>query len=340
MKALSIVIPVYNTAQYLPRCLDSVLVAEALPYVELIAVNDGSTDRSADVLRDYQARYPENVVFVDKENGGHGSAVNAGLAAATGKYFRVLDSDDWLDSACFVKFLRALAHCDEDLIVTPYTQEYTYSGDLVAYEYDFFEHDHVYQASELAFDETMMYYTMASSTYKTALLRACGLKLYEKTFYVDMQFNIYPIPYLKTVRFLDYAIYRYFMGRPNQSMSQENLQRHLPDHQKVLRFLVEYYAAHRDTVPENTRDYMGLMIYFMYYTFMDLVCMKMRDRHKAYRIFKDFDRYLREAAPELYQRVDAFPYLHYSRKLGYLNIWLFNRLFVQAGIWARRLKGR
>lgn len=340
MKTLSIVVPVYNTEKYLRRCFDSVFVDEALPYFELVAVNDGSKDRSVEIIREYQAKYPENLVFIDKENGGHGSTINAGLEVATGKYFRVLDSDDWFDSCNFIKYVKALERCEEDLIVTPYTQEYTYSGEKVSYNYDFFEHDHVYQAESLEFDETMMYYTMASSSYKLSLLRECGLKLFEKTFYVDMQYNIYPIPFLKTVRFLDYEVYRYFMGRPNQSMSQENLMRNLPNHQKVLNFLVEYYAKYQDSVSENIKDYMGLMIYFMYYTFMDLVCMKMKDRRQAYQIFKEFDQYLKRTTPDLYERVDVFSYLHYSRKLGYINIWMFNKPFVKIENIAKRIKGR
>ena len=108
MKVLSIIVPVYNTEKYLRRCLDSVLVQEALPYLELIAVNDGSKDHSIDILREYQARFPENVVLIDKENGGHGSAVNAGIDAARGKYLRIVDADDWLDTASLPALLNAL----------------------------------------------------------------------------------------------------------------------------------------------------------------------------------------------------------------------------------------
>ena len=143
MKTLSIAIPVYNTEDYIRRCLDSVLVQEALPYIELIIVNDGSKDSSPEIIREYQARFPENIVFIDKENGGHGSTINAALKAATGKYFRVLDSDDWFDTPEFIKYLKALSACDEDLIVPPYTQEYVYNGTVVPYNYEFFTHDQV-----------------------------------------------------------------------------------------------------------------------------------------------------------------------------------------------------
>ena len=290
MKLLSIVIPTYNTEQYLRRCLDSVLTSEVLPELEVLVVNDGSKDRSPEIAREYEARYPDTVTLIDKENGGHGSTINEGLRAATGKYFRVLDSDDWFDTCNFVKFFAAL--------------------------------------------------TMASSTYRTQVLRDSGLKLFEKCFYVDMMFNMIPIPYVKTVRFLDFYVYRYFMGSPTQSMSQQNLMRNLPNHEKVLMFLIDYYAASGSKVSDNVRNYMGQMIYFMYYTHMDLVCMKLKDRKKAYEMFRSIERKLRTTSPELYQRVNVFPYLRASRAVKYLNIRWGNRLFVAGLNYARRLLRR
>lgn len=336
MKLLTIVVPTYNTEQYLHRCLDSVLTEEVLPELEVLVVNDGSKDRSLAIAQTYQARYPDTVFVIDKENGGHGSTINAGLRAATGKYFRVLDSDDWFDTCQFVKFFSMLHTCDEDVIITPYTQEYTFNGECVAYPYAYFTHNESCRMDELEYNEDMLYFTMASSTYRTQLLRDCGLELFEKTFYVDMQFNMVPIPYVKTVRFLDFWVYRYFMGSPTQSMSQQNLMRNLPNHEKVLEFLIDYYAAHCAQVHPNVRNYMGQMIYFMYYTHMDLVCMKLKDRKKAYEMFRSIEHKLRTTSPELYERVSAFPYLRATRAVHYLNVRRGNRLFVAGLNLARR----
>ncbi len=340
MKLLSIVVPVYNTEDYIRRCLDSLVSVGDRSGLEIIVVNDGSRDSSADIAKEYAEKYPECVVLIDKENGGHGSTINRGLEAATGKYFRVLDSDDWFDTMNFEKFLSDLADCDEDLVLTPYTQEYTFSGEQVDYAYDRFEHGRTYTWDEMEFDENTMYFTMASSTYKTELLRECGLHLFEKSFYVDMQFNVYPIPYLKTVRFLDHKIYRYFIGRPNQSMSQENLTKNLPQHERVLQFIVDYYAANRETCSESQRNYLSLIFYFMYYSHIDIVCQKLKKRFRAYRLIKKFDRGLKKTAPDLYEKVDAFPYLRYSRRLGYLNVWLFNKPFSRLIDLGRRLRAR
>lgn len=340
MKLLSIVIPTYNTEHYLARCLDSLLTEEVLKELEVIVVNDGSKDGSLAIAKRYAKRYPRTVTVIDKENGGHGSTINAGLKAAKGRYFRVLDSDDWFDTCNFVKYFRALRQCREDVVITPYTQEYAYNGQRVDYPYAYFKHNRVYQMDELEYDESMVYFTMASSTYRTELLRESGLVLFEKCFYVDMMFNMVPIPYVKTVRFLNYYVYRYFMGSPTQSMSQQNLLRNLPNHERVLNFLIDYYVEHRESVSDNVRNYMGQMIYFMYYTHMDLVCMKLQDRKKAYTMFRDLDESLRDRAPELYIRVDVFPYLRVTRRLHYLNIRMGNKAFVTAMNLAKRILRR
>lgn len=340
MKLLSIVIPTYNTERYLARCLDSLLTEEVLKELEVIVVNDGSKDGSLAIAKRYAKRYPRTVTVIDKENGGHGSTINAGLKAAKGRYFRVLDSDDWFDTCNFVKYFRALRQCREDVVITPYTQEYAYNGQRVDYPYAYFKHNRVYQMDELEYDESMVYFTMASSTYRTELLRESGLVLFEKCFYVDMMFNMVPIPYVKTVRFLNYYVYRYFMGSPTQSMSQQNLLRNLPNHERVLNFLIDYYVEHRESVSDNVRNYMGQMIYFMYYTHMDLVCMKLQDRKKAYTMFRDLDESIRDRAPELYIRVDVFPYLRVTRRLHYLNIRMGNKAFVTAMNLAKRILRR
>ena len=128
MKVLTVAIPVYNTEKYLKRCFDSVLIGEILDDIEIVAVNDGSKDHSIDILKDYEGRYPGTVVVVDKENGGHGSAVNAALDHATGRYFRVLDSDDWFFSGDFVEMVRRLRSEKADVVISNYAKEFVYDG--------------------------------------------------------------------------------------------------------------------------------------------------------------------------------------------------------------------
>ncbi len=324
-KTLSLVVPVYNTEQYLRRCLDSVLLEEISDELELIVVNDGSTDSSLAILREYQSLYPGVVVLIDKENGGHGSAVNAGLRAATGRYYRVLDSDDWFDTPGFLRLMARLPSCLEDLIVTPYSQEYTWNGTEIRYDYPYLDHNRVYTMEEIDWQEGMDYFTLASSTWRTQLLKDCGLQLPEKCSYVDMEYNLHPIPYVKSIRFLDFPVYRYFLGRPEQSMSHDVMLRQTPMHQKVLCRLIDDYAEHTESLSPGTRRYMLLMIYYMLYTHCNLLCVYNPNRRRAYRGVRELEAWIRGRAPEVYALGGRIPYLQLSRRLGYRNVLLLDR---------------
>lgn len=315
MKTLTIAVPVYNTALWLHRCLRSVLVEETLEELELICINDGSSDGSGDILRQYKTQFPETLVLIEKENGGHGSAVNAALTAATGRYFRVLDSDDWFDTPAFLRYLRQLKNATEDLIVTPYTQELTESGAEIIYDYAYLEKGRVYTAREIPSGPDRQYFTMASSTWKTALLRRCDLRLPERCSYVDMLFNAWPVPLLNSLRLIPESVYRYCIGRTGQSMSPENLRRNAAQHQRVFCLLAEYYAASRERMTAAQRAYLEQMLAFMYYSHIHLLKELPRRRKRVRRL----EDWLCSCSPSLFDRV-AFPSLRLSRTLFYADL--------------------
>lgn len=320
MKTLSLVVPVYNTEAYLRRCLDSVLLEEVAAELEVIAVNDGSTDGSLSILREYQARYPEMLILIDKENGGHGSAVNAGLQAASGRYFRVLDSDDWFDSPGFLRYMKLLSSCEEDLIVTPYTQEYTWSGTEIRHDYPWLKNEQIYTMDGIDWREDMDYFCLASSAWRTQLLRESGLRLSENCSYVDMEYNLWPIPLVNRFRFLDIPIYRYFLGRPEQSMDPALMLRQTPMHQKVLCSLIEYVAGLSADLSAGKKQYMQLLIYHMLHTHIRLLCIESLDRRRAFREIRTLDAWIRSRSPEIYALGECIPSLKFSRRLGYRNL--------------------
>lgn len=106
MKYLTITVPCFNSQDYLMRCLDSLLAGG--DDVEIIIVNDGSTDRTGEIAESYARCYPKIVTVVHKENSGHGSGVNTGLKLASGKYFKVVDSDDWLEETAYLELLKQM----------------------------------------------------------------------------------------------------------------------------------------------------------------------------------------------------------------------------------------
>ena len=126
MKYISFAIPCYNSEAYMAQAIESILPGGE--DVEILIVNDGSKDRTAEIGKEYEEKYPGIVKLINKENGGHGDAVNAGLSHASGKYFKVVDSDDWVDRISLMKILNVLKNFEEeeqevDMLIANYVYE-------------------------------------------------------------------------------------------------------------------------------------------------------------------------------------------------------------------------
>ncbi len=327
MKLLTIVVPVYNTEKYIKRCLDSIVVNSIKDKLEVLIVSDGSKDGSIDIAKEYEKKYPETVKIIEKENGGHGSTINKGLEIATGKYFRVLDSDDWFDTDNFIKFINLLGDINSDLVVTDYSKEHVYDGksEHLVYkkltsgmEYDFDNFDIDILDGE--------YFVMATSTYKTDILRKSGLKLLEKTFYVDMQYNVVPIVFVKKFTYLNLDVYRYFIGRPDQSINTSSFVKNHLNHDKVVKWLIDFYIDNEKKLSNNKTKYIKMILKYLIFTHYSIYCIYFDDKKSGYKLAKEFDKYLAEKSSELYNCSDI-SFIKIYRRLGFIPVLiLFNRL--------------
>lgn len=237
-KLLSVVIPTYNMEAYLRRCLDSVTRDDVPPSLELIVVNDGSTDGSLAIMQEYAKKRPDIVNIIDKPNGHYGSCVNVALKVATGKYFRILDADDWFDTDGLIKLLNELENTTADIIVTSYrkirrTKTIEYKPKEVLY-------NHIYNLSQEPIWKTQNQelFAMHSMTFKTSILRNVNLHLSEGICYTDNEFLIYPTNNTKTLSFFETLLYNYDMTREGQSMDLK-VQIQNSNHLKIIikRFL-------------------------------------------------------------------------------------------------------
>lgn len=256
IKLLSIVVPSYNSQDYLRHCLDTVVLGGQ--EVEVIVVNDGSTDSTAEIAREYCGRFPGIVRLEQKENGGHGSAVNRGLEVAAGTYFKVVDSDDWLDTTDYMSVLSLLRSIGSvDLLITNYVYEYSYNGKHKVMRYNnVFPQGKVITWDSMhrfRFDQLML---MHSLFYRTDLLRQCGLKLPEHTFYVDNLVAYLPLPYVKSLVYLDCSPYHYLIGRPGQSVNTQVMIKQIDQQLKVTRMMIEAYDLFKDIECEKLSRYM------------------------------------------------------------------------------------
>lgn len=311
---LSVVIPTYNTERYLARCINSLLDDRVNGKVEIIIVNDGSTDNSLNIALDFKQKYPF-IVVINKENGGHGSTINKGIDVASGKYFRVLDSDDWFDTEQFVLFVHALEKLQADVVVSWGYYEYTYKNKKVPYiiwnNDSHIEYGKVYNFS--SFDFNGSFIVMAQLTYLSSIVKNIPRKIQEKTFYVDNEFILYPIVNVETLVFLDYYVYHYFIGRPEQSINKKVLMRNITHCEKVCCAILEFL----DTVDTNYKkkeymNYIALRVIKTYYSYLLLYFNQ--NWQTSYSLLRKFDNLVRRSNPFVYSGLNKTIYIRIYRK--------------------------
>ena len=225
MKLLTFAIPCYNSESYMRHCIESILPGGE--DVEILIVDDGSTkDNTAAIADEYQEKYPTIVRAIHQENGGHGEAVNAGIRNATGLYFKVVDSDDWVDAKAYKKILdklRELAGSDTtlDMLLANYVYEKEGAKHKKVMRQTGFPVDQIFTWSDVQHFHKGHYILMHSVIYRTKLLRECGLELPKHTFYVDNIYVYKPLPHVRTMYYMDVDFYRYFIGRDDQSVNEQ-----------------------------------------------------------------------------------------------------------------------
>lgn len=339
MKVLTILVPVYNTEKYIKRCLDSVLLKDVVDDIEVLVVSDGSKDGSVEIAKKYEQKYPGTLKVIEKENGGHGSTINKGLELASGRYFRVLDSDDWFNGIDFVEFIKRLKNEDADLVVCNYRKEFVYDSSSQYLKYEKLEENKIYDFKEFDLDILKgEYFVMATSTYKTEILRKSGLRLLEKTFYVDMQFNVVPMTVVETFAYYDLDIYRYFIGRPDQSMNMNNFVRNHEHHKKMIKWLIEYYTSKMEELNQNQKKYIEMILIYTLYTHYSIYCVYDTNHKRAYKEIVDFDNYLLSVNKELYEKLNCMGDVRNNRKTNFIAIRYNGKLWKKIMILGKRLK--
>jgi glycosyltransferase involved in cell wall biosynthesis len=242
MKLLSVAIPCYNSAAYMKHAIESILTGGE--DVEIIIVNDGSKDETANIADEYAAKYPTIIKAIHQENGGHGEAVNTGLLHATGLYYKVIDSDDWVNEAALKKVLDKLRELVEDgksldLMIVNYVYEKPSLNKHKIMDYKTaLPQEKIFTWSDIMFFKQSQQIIMHAAIYRTKLLRDCGLQLPKHTFYVDNIFVYHPLPYVKTMYYMDVNFYRYFIGRDDQSVNEKNMIKRIDQQIRITKIMI------------------------------------------------------------------------------------------------------
>ena len=242
MKLLTFAIPCYNSQDYMEKCIDSILVGGE--DVEILIIDDGSKDRTAEIADDYARRYPTIVKAIHQENGGHGEAVNAGIRNASGIYFKVVDSDDWVDEFAYLQILDKLRELvgsenNLDMLLANYVYEKEGAKRKKVMRQTGFPKDEVFTWSDIRHFYKGHYILMHSVIYRTQLLRKCGLELPKHTFYVDNIYVYKPLPFVKTMYYMDVDFYRYYIGREDQSVNEKVMIGRIDQQIKVNKIMID-----------------------------------------------------------------------------------------------------
>lgn len=255
MKLLTIAIPCFNSQTYMGKCIESLLPGGE--DVEIIIVNDGSKDDTLKIARQYADRFPNIIKVIDKENGGHGSAVNAGLSEASGLYYKVVDSDDWVNNTAYMQILELLKKVIRegkslDMLISNfvYEKEGETRKKVMNYHHAL-PKDKIFTWKDIKHFRLGQYILMHSVIYRTEMLRNCGLKLPEHTFYVDNIFVFNPMPYVKNMYYLDVNFYRYYIGREDQSVNEKVMIGRIDQQIKVNKMMVDYFVDNYFAISKN-----------------------------------------------------------------------------------------
>lgn len=240
MKLLSFAVPCYNSEAYMEKCIESLLPGGK--DVEILIVDDGSSDRTAEIADAYAERYPGIIRAIHQPNGGHGAAVNTGLKNAAGIYFKVVDSDDWLDRDSYLRVLKRLRTLIKlntlpDMFLANYVYEKEGSKHKKVMRQKGFPKEKMFGWDDVGHLAKGHYILMHSVIYRTQMLHDCGLQLPEHTFYVDNIYVYKPLPYVNNMYYMDVDLYRYYIGREDQSVNEQTMIRRIDQQIRVNKIM-------------------------------------------------------------------------------------------------------
>ena len=286
------------------RCIKSLLPGG--DDVEIIIVNDGSHDMTPEIADAYQKKYPGIVKAVHQENGGHGEAVNAGIANASGLFFKVVDSDDWVDEEAYRRImdtLREIAGSEQtlDMLISNFVYEKEGARRKKVMKYtSALVQDKMFTWSDVRHMRKGQYLLMHSVIYRTKLLRDCGLKLPSHTFYVDNLYVYIPLVHVKTMYYLNVDFYRYYIGREDQSVNEEIMIRRIDQQIKVNKMMIDAYDLWK--IP-NKKQRKYMFNYLEIITVISTVLLIRSGTEENLEKKRELWRYLREADLRLFHRL-------------------------------------
>lgn len=319
---LTVAVPAYNSEAYLEKCLDSLVDADTR--LEVIVVNDGSTDQTETIANRYVNTYPEQVRLINKKNGGHGSAINCAVERAAGRYFKVIDADDWIFRENLTALLDALEHTKADAVITGYQTLHVGNGKILTYSTEC-----QYVGQEVDLPQLLEVYDQISSCcsfhgllYRTQFYRSCGFRLSEGIFYEDHEYAILPFSHVETILILPFLFYEYRIGNNGQSVAFHNQVKRIHHIETVIRKILDYRDACNPLRPDR-EEYILRKLCVVVVSYFAVALVKDCDRKAGEKKAQQFREWIESRDPQLLKRI--------SKK--YHTILWFHRLHLPASLY-------
>lgn len=253
-KLLTISIAAYNVEKTIEQCLNSFLPCHHLKDIEILVINDGSHDKTEEIVKNFENRVPNSIHLINKENGGHGSTLNKSLELATGTYYKAVDGDDWVDAAELDKLCDWLEKTDADLVVDDYREVFPDCSKLISLRGNY-KISRIYLFDELFKGKEHLnnLFVMSNSTIRTQRLRDVGMEIQEHCFYADTELYFYIGLATRTVMFVDSCTYQYRKGYEGQSVSARGIYKHIEDLMKIESNLISLYSRISPNIESSVR---------------------------------------------------------------------------------------
>ncbi len=305
MKLISFAVPCYNSEAYMRHCIDTLLTGG--DKIEVIIVNDGSSDGTAAIADEYKAAHPDLVKVVHKENGGHGSGIMAGLKEAEGLYYKVVDSDDWADEESLQKVLNLIEEFqskDEllDMIICNYAYEHEGEKPRTVHYRGIFPRGRKFTWDECGLFDITRYVIMHSVFYRTQMVREADLKIPLHTFYVDNIFLYYPMPLVKTIYYLDTDFYRYFIGRADQSVNEANMIKRVDQQILVSKLLLEKHDL-TEIRKDRPKLYRYMINYASIMVLISALLLTLAGTEESLKKLTEYWAYIKTNHPKVYPHI-------------------------------------
>ena len=307
MKVLTIGVPCYNSEAYMEKCLHSLLAGG--DDVEIIIVDDGSTDRTGEIADEWQAAHPDMIRVIHQQNGGHGAAVMSALQAASGLYFKVVDSDDFVREIAYRKILQTLRDFiggDDrlDMLIPHFV--YHKAGEkrhrVMRYAHTL-PVERLFTWQEVGRFHKGQYILMHSVVYRTRLLKDCGMKLPEHTFYVDNLYVFEPLPFVKNMYYLDVNLYYYNIGREDQSVNESVMIKRVDQQIAVNRMMVDYFTENIGMISSVKQRYRYMFNYLEIITAISSILLILEGSRERLKEKEELWNYIRRKNPMVFLKM-------------------------------------